>query len=203
MTATTADGAPATRLGGADRPVRTFFWVWGHAMLLTALGGGACGLVSAGFVSVALLFWTIPGGMVLGLGLGLPLGLAIATVVVTGQATLPSEATTLTRELEWIGVGIAVAVVSSTSAYLLGYLTLAPDIQLRALGIAAQIPNGMIAVTAAAFIGRECGYRLARRYVRRFGQEPPRRLPILRSRHLRRRGSATPLGLVRSGEEPS
>jgi hypothetical protein len=182
--------------------VFTFFWMWGHAVLLTVLGGGACGLVSAGFLSIALLVWTIPGGMVLGLGLGLPLGLIIA-IVVTRPATLPSGATRLKRQLQVVGVGIAVAVVSSTNTYLLGFLTLAADIQFRALGIAAQIPNGMIAVTAAAFIGRECGYRLAGRYMRRFGQEPPGRLPILGSLHLRRRAAAPSVGPSRSGGEPS
>jgi excisionase family DNA binding protein len=114
--------------------------------------------------------------MSLGLGLGLPLGLVIA-IVVTRQATQPSEATRLTRRLQGVGIGIAVAGISSTNIYLLGFLTFAPDLQFRALGIAAQIPNGMIAVAEAAFIGRECGYRLAGRHLRRFGQEPRRRVP--------------------------
>lgn len=110
-----APGAPGTPV--AHRTGRLFFAVWGQAWLLTILGGGGCGLVCAGFVSMVFFFWTIPGGMYLGFFLGIPLGLVIA-VLVTRRATPPGDPARLTRQLELVGITIAMLITASINLYL-------------------------------------------------------------------------------------
>lgn len=165
----TVQARPSTR--------RLFFTVWGQAWLLTILGGGACGAVCAGFLSLVFFFLTIPGGMYLGALLGLPLGLVIA-IAVTRHASPPEDPLRLTRRLENVGIGIAMLITASINLYLEGALLFAADVDNRVLGVLAQIPNGLIAVLVSAIIGRECGHLLAARQLKRFGLTPPPRRSV-------------------------
>jgi hypothetical protein len=176
---TTAGDAGAVAVGARETPrlVRTFLSAWVDTWWLTVVGGGACGLVCGGFISVVFLFWTLPVGMYLGAGLGLPLGLVIA-IAMTTRAARRTEPGVLARHLQWVGIGIAVTVVGTINIYATGVVTFADDGAFGALGIAALACNGALAVGVAAAIGRECGYRLATRHLHRFGHTPPRRLPI-------------------------
>ena len=188
MTTTAADdGTVAAGEREAPRPVRTFFSVWADAWWLTVVGGGSCGLVCGGFISVAFFFWTIPVGLYLGAVLGLPLGLVIAIALT--RAAPPSEPGVLARSVQWVGISIAVTVIGTINVYATGALAFfADDVDFRVLGVAALACNGALAVAAAAAIGRECGYRLATRHLHRFGHTTPRRLPIYE--WLRRRPAA-------------
>lgn len=173
------DHAPAS--AGRTHPSRlgSFFVVWGSAWFLITLGGGGCGAVCAGVASAAFFFWTIPGGMCVGAILGVPLGLVIAVVVAT-RASPPIDPTLLTRRLESVGILIAGLVIGSTNLYLIGAATFFGDLDHRVLVVPALIANGVIAVLAAAAIGRECGHDLGVLHLKRFGFPSPKRGPILR-----------------------
>lgn len=100
-------------------PWLVFFAIWGQAWLLTILGGGGCGLVCAGFVSMVFFFGTILAGMYLGFFLGIPLGLVIA-LPMTRRATPPDDPARLTRHLELVGITIAMLVAASINLYIAG-----------------------------------------------------------------------------------
>jgi len=171
-----APGAPGTPV--AHRTGRLFFAVWGQAWLLTILGGGGCGLVCAGFVSMVFLFWTIPGGMYLGFFLGIPLGLVIA-VLVTRRATPPGDPARLTRQLELVGITIAMLIIASINLYLVGAAILVDtDIDYRPLLAPAATVNGALAVAAGAVVGRESGLALAARHLKRFNLAVPPRIAL-------------------------
>jgi len=168
-------------------PRRVFFAVWGQAWLLTILGGGGCGLVCAGFVSMVFFFWTIPGGMYLGFFLGIPLGLVIA-LLMTRRATPPGDPARLTRHLELVGITIAMLVTASINLYIAGsVIFFAADIDNRALVGPASVVNGLLAVLASAVVGRESGHALAARHLKRFSLAVPPRIAlfgrITRRRH--------------------
>ncbi len=152
--------------------------MWGPVWLLTIVGGGACGLVCAGYLSLVAFFLTIPVGMYLGAMLGLPLGLVIA-IVVTRWATPPSDPVRLTRRLEAAGIAIGVVVTASINLYLAAVGSSFGDVDDRVLLGLAVIVNGLVAVLAVAVVGRACGHVLAARHLERFDLTAPARCSLL------------------------
>jgi hypothetical protein len=187
--------APPAPIAAMPRPGRLFFAVWGQAWLLTILGGGACGLVCGGFVSLVFFFIMIPVGMYGGVPLGFPLGLVLA-VVVTRRATPPGDAAGLTRQLELVGIIIATLVTAFINLYFSVAVVISAadnyrvvgDIDYRVLsgigylvlGGVALFLNSVIAVAAAAIVGRESGHLLAARHLKRFDVPVPPRIELFR-----------------------
>jgi hypothetical protein len=153
---------------------RTLAVTWG----LVVLGGAACGLLFAGVASIALVVFTIPGGLVLGALLGVPIGLAMA-IVFTRWASPPADAVAFTRRVEAVGKGLAM--LASVSMSLVTYITRAIH-ETSSLMALALIANGLFAIVATALVGRECGHALAVAHLDRFGVIAPARSPLWRTR---------------------
>jgi hypothetical protein len=163
---------------GTASTTRMFFSVWGQALGLVILGGGACGLLYVGVASIALFFFTIPGGMLLGVVLGLPLGLVLA-VLFTRRASPPDDPVTFSRHVEAVGKGIAV--LTSIPMNVGMFFIQRPSETSKALAL-GLVANAVFAIFATALVGRECGHVLAAKQLTRFEITSPPRSPLWQSR---------------------
>lgn len=163
--------------GPASAP-RMFFAVWGQALGLIVLGGGACGVLYVGVASIALFVFTIPGGMLLGVVLGLPLGLVLAVLFVR-RASPPRDPLTFSRHVEAVGKGIAVAISIPMNVGMFFIQRPSETSKALALGLVA---NAVFAIYATALVGRECGHVLAAKQLVRFDIASPPRSPLWRNR---------------------
>jgi hypothetical protein len=146
--------------GPPPSPDRIFWSTFGRAWGLTALGGGGCGLVCAGYVSVGLFVFTVPVGLVLGAILGIPVGLVLGLVFARlDPAKLRPEG--FVTVISLIGMGIALAIDApynmATVGDALRWHTTSAPIWLELSAIAC--------IAASAAIGWFCGWRLAVRHL--------------------------------------
>ena len=172
-----------------------FLRVWGTTWLLTALGGAACGLVCGGFVSIVVFFFTAPAGLYGGVLLGAPLGLILA-IVFRCWADPPADPARFSDRVQVLGAALALVAVGFTNIHFFGGLvgwSIDRDRRYAALAL-LQVANTALSLGVAEIIGRECGFRLARGYLRRLDLPIPRRRRLwssrLRSRSLRVRVDA-------------
>ena len=167
--------------------LRGFLRVWGTTWLLTALGGGACGLVCGGFVSIVVFFITVPAGLYGGVLLGAPLGLILA-IAFRCWANPPADPARFSARIQVLGAALALVAVAYTNALLFGGLvgwSIDRDRRYAALAL-LQVANAALSLGVAEIIGRECGFRLARGYLRRLDLPIPSRRRLWSS-HLRPR----------------
>jgi hypothetical protein len=153
----------------------TFLSVYADVVVCTTTGGGACGILSLGFVSI--LFAPISGlvGLVAGLALGVVIGLVVAAIVVW-KADPPIDPHALVAGLELTGIVVALAVVAPMHAA--GWLTRTPG-EPHGSQLVLWILNSVLALLAVGYVGFHWGRALAARHLRRYGLEAPETLPFL------------------------
>jgi hypothetical protein len=175
-----AGSSPLRRFGAR---LTRFLGVWGWTWLLTALGGGACGLVCAGFVSIVVFFFTVPAGLYGGVLLGAPLGLILA-IVFRCWADPPADPARFSDRVQVLGAALALVAVAVTNIHFFGGLvgwSIERDRRYAALAL-LQVANTALSLGVAEIIGRECGFRLAGRYLRRLDLPIPTRRRLWSSR---------------------
>jgi hypothetical protein len=168
--------AGAPRRDKRRSAVWDFISVWAQAWFLIAVGGGACGLVLVGVVSIIFFFLTIPGGLYLGALLGGPLGLVLA-IGFARYASPSTKADVFARRVERVGAVIAVAVVASANVYVVRAVILSGTEQAALIATGAVL-NGIAASAASALVGRECGHVLAQTQLERYDLAVPGRHPV-------------------------
>jgi hypothetical protein len=148
--------------------VTTYLHAFAGTVIITALGGAACGLFSAGWFSIVASVFSVVVGLGLGLLLSIPLGLVLAAVLACG-ARRSRDNDRLARGFEVVGASIALAANAPLNLYFLR------DGLSRPLGVARTEPLlpypqqavgvvlvAILCLAATALLGCTAGHALVR-----------------------------------------